>query len=146
MPVRPRPIRSTRSRVSSSNHPRTYGTIILVVIAVVVLAVLVLPAYLRRETTETVVLSKERVCESSTGTGNNRSGGECKYLIFTEDGTFRVTDSIVAGRFTSSDAYGRIKVCHRYRLEHYGFRFGLTSSYPNLTEAEDLGKAEGCEP
>lgn len=138
MPVRPRPIRATRSRVSSSNHPRTWGTAIIVAIVAVV-AVVALFGYLRRETTTTVVTGKEPVCN---GAGSDR---ECKYLVFTESGTFEVTDSIVAARFTSSDVYGKIKVCHRYRLEHYGFRFGPSSVYPNITEAEDLGRADGCE-
>lgn len=108
----------------------------------VIIAIFVGASYLKHTTTTLVVTGKERVCSGSHGNG----GSSCKYLIYTDDTTYRVSDSIAAGRFNSSDFYGRIHVCHRYEITYYGIRFGLTSSYPNITKAVDLGKAEGCEP
>jgi hypothetical protein len=143
--------RSTRQKLRSVPFPRLSNltparliigaaVVIAVLIAVGVL-IAVATGYFDREMVTTTVLDKERVCDSDAD-GN----ATCQYLIFTENGTYRLTDSIFAGRFSSSDAYGRIKRCHRYEIESYGFRFGLTSTYPNITEVTDLGRDESCEP
>ncbi len=117
-------------------HTKTgWGSVIL--IAVVVLGGLgVCTAYAQEKEHVVVVTDKDRVCD--------RGGQDCKYLVFTDKTTFRITDYI--GRVTSSDAFGRIIPCHRYRLRTYGFRNGFTSSYENIKEATDLGPAEGCTP
>lgn len=140
-----RPWRATTAEEREEAHRRRASArrrkyVLTGVVAVVVLALAgaTCAAYAERHTTEVVVTDKERVCS-----GGDRT--DCKYLVFTDGTTYRVQDSLLAGRLTSSDFYGRIKVCHRYRITYYGFRFGLTSSYPNLTEADDLGRAEGCE-
>lgn len=112
----------------------------LIVIAIIAIAILgTCAAYANTKTEEVVVTGKERVCDRSSD-GNQ----DCKYLVFTTTSTYRITDYI--GRLTSSDAYGRIIPCHRYRIDTYGFRFGLTSSYPNIKKAVDLGPVEGCQP
>ncbi len=109
----------------------------LIVVAIIAIGLLgTCAAYANTKTVEVTVLDKDRVCD--------RDRSDCKYLVFTDKTTYRVTDYI--GRVTSSDAYGRIMVCHRYRFDTYGFRFGLTSSYPNIKEATDLGPVEGCRP
>lgn len=96
--------------------------------------------YTERETRETVVTGKDRVC-----TGSTDGTSDCKYLVFTERGTYQLSDSIIAGRWSSSDAYGQVKVCHRYEIESYGFRLPVFSAYPNITEMTDLGRVDGCE-
>jgi hypothetical protein len=141
-------MRTTRQKLSSFNRssglsPKRLffwglGAMVLLVVIGVIFAVAT--GYFDRETVTTTVIDKERVCD-----GASDGSSSCQYLIFTEAGTFRLTDSLFAGRFTSSDAYGRIKRCHRYEIESYGFRFGLTSSYPNITEVTDLGRDESCE-
>jgi hypothetical protein len=117
--------------------------IIIAFIAVVLLGTVAMvgSGYFKTETTTTTVLDKERVCDSD---GDN--GVTCEYLIFTEAGTFKLTDSIFAGRWSSSDAYGRVKRCHRYEIDSYGWRLPFFSAYPNIKEMEDLGRDEGCEP
>jgi len=119
----------------------TYATVAIaaMVIAALLLAISIgVKAYASPRTTVTTVTHKERVCSFSS------KGGSCKYLVYTEETTFRVQDSILAWRWNSSDFYGKIKVCHRYRLTYYGIRFGLGSHYPNLTGAKDEGHVEGC--
>lgn len=135
---------------------RAFGTIlsgisitgvIITFVAAVLLGVTVVVGfgyvmgYFKTETTTTTVLDKERVCDSD---GSN--GTSCEYLIFTEAGTFKLTDSIFAGRWSSSDAYGRVKRCHRYEIDSYGWRLPFFSVYPNIKEMEDLGRDESCEP
>lgn len=84
---------------------------------------------------------KERVCSSS-----GDSGQDCKYLVYTERGTYQVSDSIIAMRWDTSDTYGRIRPCHRYAITSVGWRFGPASLYPNITGLDDRGRVEGCEP
>lgn len=87
----------------------------------------------RREVVETTVNDKERVCESSTD-----GSRECYYLVFTDAGTYRVTDDLLLGRFNSSDLYGRIKRGKRYRIELKGYRIPILSEYQNIVTAEEL--------
>lgn len=81
----------------------------------------------QREVTATVE-DKERVC---SGSGDSQS---CKYLIFTDQGTFENTDSLLTGKFDSSDVYGRIKEGRTYTFKVAGYRQGFLSMYPNIIE------------
>lgn len=72
-----------------------------------------------------IVQDKERVCNA------DRS---CKYLIFTDKGTFENTDSLLRGKFDSSDVYGRIQKGQRYDFTVQGFRQPIFSMYPNIIE------------
>lgn len=117
-----------------------YFAVGIVVLVVAVFGWLIFRAYTATHHRTVVVTGKERVCKSTN------KGDHCDYLLFTDGGTFKVGDSIVAFRFNSSDVYGEIAPCHRYDLSYYGWRFGLTSTYPNVIEAHDLGRVEGCEP
>lgn len=121
--------------------PRRSGTMkagIAGVVMVVVALFVAIPAcqsYTKRREVVAVVTDKERVCESSTdGTGSQT----CRYLVYTDAGTFRLTDSILIGRFDTSDVYGRIRRDRRYRMTVYGWRFGCTSSYPNIDTIEQV--------
>jgi hypothetical protein len=77
------------------------------------------------EPTVVTITHKERV-ETQKHSG---------YLIFTDQGTYSNTDALLHGKFNSSDIYGRIEIGKRYRLTSYGWRIGVTSSYPNIINA-----------
>ena len=79
-----------------------------------------------REVTATVE-DKDRVCETSSGNGQ-----KCQYLVFTDQGTFKVTDTWSYGNFSSSDTYGRLKEGNTYTFDVAGFRLPLMSEYPNI--------------
>lgn len=113
----------------------------MVAIVVIVIAVALFSGYGKHHSVTTTVDSKERVCSSS---GNN--GTDCKYLVFTDHGTYRITDAFLVGttRFNSSDVYGRVKACHKYRIEYYGWRLPVFSSYPNIIKLDDLGRDTSC--
>lgn len=135
--------RALKSALAALPSPSSIGVSIVAVIGAVIvigLIVVVSSSYFARTTVTTVVQDKERVCD--TNSEGNRS---CKYLVYTDDGTYKLTDSLVIGRFNTSDIYGRVKRCHTYEIESYGWRLGLTSSYPNITEMNDLGRKDGCE-
>lgn len=66
---------------------------------------------------------------------------DSKYLIFTEDEngnieTFEITDSLIYGRFDSSDTYAAIKVNSKYKFKIGGSRNEFLSWYPNIYEYE----------
>lgn len=106
----------------------------LAVILVIIAVVVGLGAYLtqahKNHTVVAKVTDKARVCESA--------GGSCKYLIYTDHGTLKNTDSLFSGKFDSSDVYGRIRRGQTYTFTVEGFRFGFFSMYPNIVSAEKV--------
>ena len=59
------------------------------------------------------------------------------YLIYTKDQNgnvhvFEISDSILAGRFNSSDIYGGIEIGQKYKFGYRGTREPLFSWYPNI--------------
>jgi hypothetical protein len=78
--------------------------------------------------TNVTVDSKERVCD-----GKNT----CKYLVFTDKGTYEVTDSVLRGRWNSSDVYGRLNEGQTYTFKVTGFRMPFFSSYQNIIEVTE---------
>jgi hypothetical protein len=47
-------------------------------------------------------------------------------------------DSLVFGKFNSSDVYGRLQVGHKYHVKTVGYRNNFFSMYPNLIVAEEI--------
>lgn len=105
----------------------------VVVIPIVILIAVLAPSYFERETVTTKVVSKENVCE---GSGD---GVQCTYLVFTEAGTFEISDAIFGTvRFNSSDVYGRVQEGHVYEITSYGWRLPFFSTYPNIEKIEEV--------
>lgn len=69
-------------------------------------------------------------------TGKERVDGQ--YLIYTNEGTFKIEDSLIFGRFNSSDVYGMMKKGKYYRIKTFGVRSGFLSMYQNIIEVEPL--------
>ena len=72
--------------------------------------------------------SKERI---TTGHGKNVRG---KWLVFTNEGPFEVTDTLVFGRWDSSNRYHRLKKGKTYKVTVAGWRWGFRSMYKNIIE------------
>jgi hypothetical protein len=68
-----------------------------------------------------------------------RVGQSDKYLVSTDQGVFEVSDSVIHGQFRSADVYGMIYPGNCYSFQVYGFRSGLTSSYPTILEVKQMG-------
>lgn len=97
---------------------------VVAIIGLIVGYVVLLKGSVREVTVN--VSDKERVCES----GNS----ECRYLFFTDEGTFENTDSLLFGKYRSSDVYGSVKVGQTYTFKVAGWRVPIFSSYPNVIE------------
>ena len=65
-----------------------------------------------------------------------------KYLIFGEDcdtgevRAFENTDTLIKGKFNSSDFYGNLKVGETYKITVVGYRIPLFSWYENIIKYE----------
>ena len=87
------------------------------------------PSYFKKEQVNNVCVTDKEV---------KRSGGEKdKYLIFTNKGTFEITDSLIHMRFNSSDLYGMISKDRCYNFIVTRFRSGFLSEYRNILEVEE---------
>lgn len=112
----------------------------IVIVAAIVTALLTLiivpitRSYFTTKEVTTEITHKERVC---SGSGDSH---KCEYLIFTEAGTFKITDALFGTvRFNSSDLYGKVKVGATYEITYYGWRNGFFSMYPNIKSMEEVG-------
>jgi hypothetical protein len=125
---------SSRNRRRSSVRG-SVGVIALAVVGIVIFVAIAFGCSAARSSTETTINaatidSKDRVCDGG-------QDGACKYLVFTDKGTFEVTD-ILFQRTNSSDVYGRIKEGKTYNLRVIGWRNGVFSSYQNILEATEV--------
>lgn len=76
------------------------------------------------------------ICKTDAPTTS--SGGH-QYRVYTNVGTFRISDTVVDGaRFNSADLYGRLQPGKTYQLTYYGWRSGFLSSFPNIKSAKLL--------
>lgn len=71
--------------------------------------------------------------------GTKRNNKTDRYLVYTDQGTYEITDSLFAGRFDSSDLYGKIEVGKTYQMYIAGERHPFISMYPNLYEVKEVG-------
>jgi hypothetical protein len=69
-------------------------------------------------------------------TGKDRAGKDDGMRIYTSCGVFQNTDSILRGKNTSADVYGRVQVGKTQTFRVVGWRFGLTSDFPNVLEVK----------
>lgn len=83
------------------------------------------------------VTDRERIVETDSD-GQISS----KYLVFTDEGTFENTDSLLRGKFRSSDHQGFLQEGQSYNATVYGWRIGVFSSYPNIVDAQPVASCE----
>lgn len=85
------------------------------------------------ETVRAMVTDKERQVKSD-GDGGSTS----KYIVFTDKEVFENTDTIMRGKWRSSDIQGNLHAGCTYDFNAYGFRNGFFSVYRNITEARHV--------
>ena len=110
--------------------------ILFILIAIVVVVLIFGEAYLSN--------CDDRVithCEVTDKTVKQHDD-DAKYLIFTkvnneEVQVFEITDSLVQGRWNSSDVYAAIEVGKTYSFEVVGKRIPFFSMYPNIIGYEE---------
>lgn len=82
------------------------------------------------ETATCKVSGKDRV---------SKSDGGSEMRVYTDDcGTFVVADSLTRVQFRSADLYGKLQEGHTYKFTYHGWRNGVLSMFPNITEAQEV--------
>lgn len=115
-------LRTAKRNGSFTGMAYTLAAIFMLVV-IAAIGIQVGKSYYKRDTFTTKVINKERVCDRS----------DCTYLVFTERGTYAIKDAFFgAGRFNSSDIYGRIKEDRCYTIKAYGWRLPFWSKYENI--------------
>lgn len=77
---------------------------------------------------EVKIEDKERIVERE---------GNSYYLVFTDQGVYKLEDDLFFGNFNSSDWYGKLKRDSTYTITTVGWRIGFLSSYPNIVKVQD---------
>lgn len=108
---------------------RTINTLVSGFFLVLVLALFSWP-HLIRNTADVLVNKTEQRCEGESA---------CQYLVFTDKGVFRNTDSkLLEFKWNSSDLYGELVPGQRFTIRYYGVRFGFFSMYPNIVAVKPI--------
>lgn len=81
--------------------------------------------------------NKRQITVTVTDKGIKNYKEESKYLIYGKDEdkqivTYEIEDSLMQGKFNSSDIYGSIEVGKKYTFEIVGERNEFLSMYPNI--------------
>ena len=81
--------------------------------------------------------NERKVTTTVSDKGVKRHGrSDDKYLVYTDNGTYEITDSLFWPRFDSSDLYGCIEVGKTYEFTVAGYRVPFLTMYPNIYEAK----------
>jgi len=127
---RPRPPRPGYRYRRSSDHGFLILLVVLAIFAAIVVGFVVKAYYGEDQHTACVVSDKDRVSKSEGGS---------EMRVYTDNcGTFVVSDGVIKTDFNSADRYAKIKVGKTYDITSYGFRFGLTSSFPKIIDATEV--------
>lgn len=104
-----------------------FGVVIVVAAAFIGLEGVSLYGSVATHRTETFTVEKsERINE----------GRSSRYLIFTDRGVYENTDSLVNGKFNSSDVYSQLEAGSTYACDVTGWRVPFLSWYPNVIACE----------
>lgn len=113
-------------------------TVTAIFVLLIVAVIMSAQGIYARQTVEyhtATVTDKDRIVEtSSDGEGNTTTSS--KYLVFTEDTTYELTDSLWHWQWNSSDMYGKISRGTTYCFKTYGWRSGFFSMYENIVSIE----------
>lgn len=101
--------------------------LILSIVVFVSIAVATIHEYFKEDTITVTIFDKERI----------RRLHSSKYLIFTDKGVYRNSDSFLKMKFRSSDMYGRLHLNEQYEITVYGWRVPLLSLYRNIVEVKE---------
>jgi hypothetical protein len=130
-------VRATARRRQRRAKIVSYVSAWIVAAVIATLIGVAIHAYASSTRQVTVTVTNEaRVCSND---GNSVS---CQYLVYTSGGTFKDTDSLISGKFSSSDLYGQLVNGRTYTFEVRGYRIPFMSEYPNILRIVSAGSAK----
>ncbi len=65
-----------------------------------------------------------------------QDGQSSYYLIFTDKGVFKNTDSLLFFKFDSSDIYNELKIGNTYKVKINWYRIRFLNMYKNILEIQ----------
>lgn len=81
----------------------------------------------------------ERACVTEKGPVVTETGNE--YRVYTDQGTYKVTDILVGPtRFNSADVYAGLQPGACYDFELVGIRAGIVSQFPNIVSYTEVSQ------
>ncbi len=103
----------------------------LAVLALIFVAMWTVPYWTHGSKVVTVTLVDHKIMKDQ---------GKMKdvYLVYTDQGTYKNVDSPAYFKFNSSDLQGKLAEKGRFRIEYYGFRIPVTSTYQNIVKADKV--------
>jgi len=111
-------------------------TVVEALLVVAVLTIIVVPiaigvtAYLSSQHQQTITVNKsERIVDNG--------GKSSRYLIYTKQGVYQDTDTLLFGKFNSSDLYSQLQQNKTYSCLTVGWRVPFLSWYPNLIKCQE---------
>lgn len=109
--------------------PWGFAVGVLVVLALIFVGMWTVPYWTHGSKVVTVTLVDHKLLKDH---------GKLKdtYLVFTTDGTYKNVDSPAYFKFNSSDLQGKLAQGGKFRIEYYGFRIPVTSTYQNIVKAD----------
>lgn len=127
----PTPPRNYREEYRRSQQRANLGCGFAVVVALGLVSVGIYGAY------EAVNPTKDVTAKVTDKVVKN-DGNSSTYLIFTDKGVFENSDSLVNGKWNSSDVYSEIKIGKTYTFHVRGIRNHFLSWYPNILNVKDM--------
>ena len=113
---------------TESLPPKFYFGMFGVVVAIAVLYSM----FYRQTATEIIVTIKDK--EAIT----NSEGGSSGYRIFCEEEVLSNQDSVLFGKWDSSDIYKDMEEGKKYKVKVSGWRIPFLSSYRNIVEIKGV--------
>ncbi len=135
---------SPRYAVRRSTDDRGAAAVIggaaILLVALVVAGIYITARLSSEKTITCTVTEKDRTTKiTSDSHGGSSSSSDAR--IYTEDcGTLQVADEVLKGVWTSADTYAAIKPGQRYEFRVIGWRNGFFSAFPNIIEANEVGR------
>lgn len=121
--------------LKADNKAESTSLITVVIVALFIVLALVMWAYgLYMDTQHSTVYDKITKAERVT----SKDGKSAQYVVWGNNETYTITDTIINKRWNSSDLYGKIQVGKTYKMDVVGYRFDVTSHYRNILTAEEV--------
>ena len=124
-------MRFKKSNMGEGEKMRDYTQWIVpsIIIGIIIMIIVIMVSDFQKiETIKITVVDKEFT----------RHGYSGKYLIFTKNEVFQITDSMLRMKFRSSDRYSKLKIGKTYIVDVIGWRVPLFSAYRNIINVKSI--------
>lgn len=128
---------AARNRAAADRQRRidVWSRVIVGVVIVAVIAAVFGACQEYMGSTRDVTVRVNKTGQTCTGSGSSHS---CTNLVYTSGGTFKNSDSLLAGKFDSSDVTGELCPGGVYKLKVRGYRQGFLNMWPNILKVEQV--------